>query len=44
MSNAAVKTAVLKQFFLKVSVEAGGVDSEKQSLTTITNSIFGVHY
>jgi len=34
MSNAAVKRAVLSSFF-NVSVEAGGVDSEKQSRTTL---------
>jgi len=34
MSNAAAKRAVLCSF-LTISVEAGGVDSEKQSRTTL---------
>jgi len=34
MSNAAVKRAVLSSF-INISVEAGGVDYEKQSRTTL---------
>jgi len=34
MSNAAAKKVILSSF-LNISVEAGGVDSEKQSHTTV---------